>query len=75
MSIECSGRRAAETTGALSPESRAKLIKVNWSEHGNLRGLIQVMERVLFEGVDVDYVLSARAPVSSATGGARQRFQ
>ena len=67
-------RRAAETTRVLSPESRAKLLEVNWSEHANLRGLIQVMERVLFEGVDVDHVLSARPPVSSTTGGAASDF-
>lgn len=58
-------RQAARDIRPLSSRHRSKLTAVDWSEHGNLRGLVQVMKQVLFERTDIDYLLSARIPIQS----------
>ena len=59
-------RRAAADLRALSSRDRASLIEVDWSSHGNLRGLTQVMERALFSGESIDHILATRSRLHEA---------
>ena len=59
--------RAASELRPLSSHDRASLIKVDWSPHGNLRGLTQVIERALFSGESIDRILATRSYLDGAT--------
>ena len=59
-----------ETIPFLSARDRERLARIGWSQHGNLRGLMVVVDQILARGLDVDEALAKLSPIESARDGA-----
>lgn len=59
-------QRLADGELEISSGQLSDLLEVRWSEHGELRGLNQVLRALVRTGASVEEVLAARLPSSSA---------